>query len=137
MLFYDGKRFKTVDKNASYEIVGIIDNKLIYYKNKYVYGTEKTFYIYDGKHKEKAFDLDISYYVDVNGYPYDDGILINVTYESNETLYKYDGKKLTKIKLPSNVFRITDLKIIDNKIYMNYSDGEESFDTYGFIIDLK
>ena len=35
----DGRKI-VVDKNYSYDIVGIINNKLCYYKNKYSYGTD-------------------------------------------------------------------------------------------------
>lgn len=60
----DGRKI-VVDKNYSYDIVGIINNKLCYYKNKYSYGTDdenlKTFYLYDGKKSIKVFDLDLGF----------------------------------------------------------------------------
>lgn len=140
LLYYDGNSFKTVDKNYYYDVIGIYDNKLLYYKNTSYFGSEsanlKSFYLYNGKNSIRAFDLDISYYEGLNGYEYEDGILIEVTYESSTIFYKYDGQKVEKLDIPY-MFRIIDLDIIDNQVYIKYSDGEESTSILGTIIDLK
>lgn len=140
LLYYNGKKLKTVDKNYYYDVIGIYDNKLLYYKSTSYFGSEeknlKTFYLYNGKNNTKAFDLNINYYEGLNGYEYKDGILIELTYESSTTLYKYDGKKVEKLDTPY-MFRIIDLDIIDNKAYIKYSDGEESTAILGTIVNLK
>ena len=135
----DGRKI-VVDKNYSYDIVGIINNKLCYYKNKYNYGNYdenlKTFYLYDGKKSIKAFDLDLGFFEDITGYEYDGGLVIKVSYESSTQLYKYDGKEVLVLDTPENFYSIMGLDIIDNKAYIKYSQGEESMDTLGTIIDL-
>ena len=135
----DGRKI-VVDKNYSYDIVGIINNKLCYYKNKYNYGTYdenlKTFYLYDGKKSIKAFDLDLGFFEDITGYEYDGGLVIKVSYESSTQLYKYDGKEVLVLDTPENFYSIMGLDIIDNKAYIKYSQGEESMDALGTIIDL-
>ena len=135
----DGRKI-VVDKNYGYNIVGIINNKLCYYKNKYNYGTDdenlKTFYLYDGKKSIKAFDLDLGFFEDITGYEYDGGLVIKVAYESLTRLYKYDGKEVLMLDTPKHFYSIMGLDIIDNKAYIKYSEGEESMDTLGTIIDL-
>lgn len=135
----DGRKI-VVDKNYSYDIVGIINNKLCYYKNKYNYGNYdenlKTFYLYDGKKSIKAFDLDLGFFEDITGYEYDGGLVIKVSYESSTQLYKYDGKEVLVLDTPENFYSIMGLDIIDNKAYIKYSQGEESMDALGTIIDL-
>ena len=135
----DGRKI-VVDKNYGYDIVGIINNKLCYYKNKYNYGTYdenlKTFYLYDGKKSIKAFDLDLGFFEDITGYEYDGGLVIKVSYESSTQLYKYDGKEVLVLDTPENFYSIMGLDIIDNKAYIKYSQGEESMDALGTIIDL-
>ena len=135
----DGRKI-VVDKNYGYNIVGIINNKLCYYKNKYNYGTDdenlKTFYLYDGKKSIKVFDLDLGFFEDITGYEYDGGLVIKVSYESSTQLYKYDGKEVLVLDTPENFYSIMGLDIIDNKAYIKYSQGEESMDALGTIIDL-
>ena len=135
----DGRKI-VVDKNYSYDIVGIINNKLCYYKNKYNYGNYdenlKTFYLYDGKKSIKSFDLDLGFFEDITGYEYDGGLVIKVSYESSTQLYKYDGKEVLVLDTPENFYSIMGLDIIDNKAYIKYSQGEESMDALGTIIDL-
>ena len=135
----DGRKI-VVDKNYSYDIVGIINNKLCYYKNKYNYGNYdenlKTFYLYDGKKSIKAFDLDLGFFEDITGYEYDGGLVIKVSYESSTQLYKYDGKEVLVLDTPENFYSIMGLDIIDSKAYIKYSQGEESMDALGTIIDL-
>ena len=135
----DGRKI-VVDKNYGYDIVGIINNKLCYYKNKYNYGTDdenlKTFYLYDGKKSIKSFDLDLGFFEDITGYEYDGGLVIKVSYESSTQLYKYDGKEVLVLDTPENFYSIMGLDIIDNKAYIKYSQGEESMDALGTIIDL-
>ena len=135
----DGRKI-VVDKNYSYDIVGIINNKLCYYKNKYNYGNYdenlKTFYLYDGKKSITAFDLDLGFFEDITGYEYDGGLVIKVSYESSTQLYKYDGKEVLVLDTPENFYSIMGLDIIDNKAYIKYSQGEESMDALGTIIDL-
>ena len=135
----DGRKI-VVDKNYGYNIVGIINNKLCYYKNKYNYGTDdenlKTFYLYDGKKSIKSFDLDLGFFEDITGYEYDGGLVIKVSYESSTQLYKYDGKEVLVLDTPENFYSIMGLDIIDNKAYIKYSQGEESMDALGTIIDL-
>ena len=135
----DGRKI-VVDKNYGYNIVGIINNKLCYYKNKYNYGNYdenlKTFYLYDGKKSIKAFDLDLGFFEDITGYEYDGGLVIKVSYESSTQLYKYDGKEVLVLDTPENFYSIMGLDIIDNKAYIKYSQGEESMDALGTIIDL-
>lgn len=140
LLYYNGKNLKTIDKNYYYDVIGIYDNKLLYYKNDSYFSTEqknlKTFYLYDGKNKTKAFDLEVNYNEGLNGYEYKDGILIELTYESSTSLYKYNGKKIQKLDTPY-MYKIIALDIIDNKVYIRYSYGEESTSILGTIIDLK
>ena len=135
----DGRKI-VVDKNYGYNIVGIINNKLCYYKNKYNYGNYdenlKTFYLYDGKKSIKAFDLDLGFFEDITGYEYDGGLVIKVSYESSTQLYKYDGKEVLVLDTPENFYSIMGLDIIDNKAYIKYSEGEESMVALGTIIDL-
>ena len=135
----DGRKI-VVDKNYGYDIVGIINNKLCYYKNKYNYGNYdenlKTFYLYDGKKSIKVFDLDLGFFEDITGYEYDGGLVIEVAYESSTQLYKYDGKEVLVLDTPENFYSIMGLDIIDNKAYIKYSQGEESMDALGTIIDL-
>ena len=135
----DGRKI-VVDKNYGYDIVGIINNKLCYYKNKYNYGNYdenlKTFYLYDGKKSIKAFDLDLGFFEDITGYEYDGGLVIEVAYESSTRLYKYDGKEVLVLDTPENFYSIMGLDIIDNKAYIKYSEGEESMVALGTIIDL-
>ena len=135
----DGRKI-VVDKNYGYDIVGIINNKLCYYKNNYNYGNYdenlKTFYLYDGKKSIKAFDLDLGFFEDITGYEYDGGLVIKVSYESSTQLYKYDGKEVLVLDTPENFYSIMGLDIIDNKAYIKYSQGEESMDALGTIIDL-
>ena len=135
----DGRKI-VVDKNYSYDIVGIINNKLCYYKNKYNYGNYdenlKTFYLYDGKKSIKVFDLDLGFFEDIIGYEYDGGLVIEVAYESSTRLYKYDGKEVLVLDTPENFYSIMGLDIIDNKAYIKYSEGEESMVALGTIIDL-
>lgn len=135
----DGRKI-VVDKNYGYDIVGIINNKLCYYKNKYNYGNYdenlKTFYLYDGKKSIKAFDLDLGFFEDIIGYEYDGGLVIEVAYESSTRLYKYDGKEVLVLDTPENFYSIMGLDIIDNKAYIKYSEGEESMVALGTIIDL-
>ena len=135
----DGRKI-VVDKNYSYDIVGIINNKFCYYKNKYNYGAYdenlKTFYLYDGKKSIKAFDLDLGFFEDITGYEYDGGLVIEVAYESSTQLYKYDGKEVLVLDTPENFYSIMGLDIIDNKAYIKYSEGEESMVALGTIIDL-
>ena len=135
----DGRKI-VVDKNYGYDIVGIINNKFCYYKNKYNYGAYdenlKTFYLYDGKKSIKAFDLDLGFFEDIIGYEYDGGLVIEVAYESSTQLYKYDGKEVLVLDTPENFYSIMGLDIIDNKAYIKYSEGEESMVALGTIIDL-
>ena len=135
----DGRKI-VVDKNYGYDIVGIINNKFCYYKNKYNYGAYdenlKTFYLYDGKKSIKAFDLDLGFFEDIIGYEYDGGLVIEVAYESSTRLYKYDGKEVLVLDTPEHFYSIMGLDIIDNKAYIKYSQGEESMDALGTIIDL-
>ena len=135
----DGRKI-VVDKNYGYDIVGIINNKFCYYKNKYNYGAYdenlKTFYLYDGKKSIKAFDLDLGFFEDITGYEYDGGLVIEVAYESSTQLYKYDGKEVLVLDTPENFYSIMGLDIIDNKAYIKYSEGEESMVALGTIIDL-
>lgn len=135
----DGRKI-VVDKNYGYDIVGIINNKLCYYKNKYNYGTYdenlKTFYLYDGKKSIKVFDLDLGFFEDITGYEYDGGLVIEVAYESSTQLYKYDGKEVLVLDTPEHFYSIMGLDIIDNKAYIKYSEGEESMVALGTIIDL-
>lgn len=135
----DGRKI-VVDKNYSYDIVGIINNKLCYYKNKYSYGTDdenlKTFYLYDGKKSIKVFDLDLGFFEDITGYEYDGGLVIEVAYESSTQLYKYDGKEVLVLDTPEHFYSIMGLDIIYNKAYIKYSEGEESMVALGTIIDL-
>ena len=135
----DGRKI-VVDKDYSYDIVGIINNKLCYYKNKYNYGNYdenlKTFYLYDGKKSIKVFDLDLGFFEDITGYEYDGGLVIKVSYESSTQLYKYDGKEVLVLDTPEHFYSIMGLDIIDNKAYIKYSEGEESMVALGTIIDL-
>lgn len=137
---YDGK-IKKVDSDYRYYMIGIVNNKFCYYKNEYNYGTYdknlETFYLYDGKKKTKAFDLNVDNFEAIIGYEYDDGLLIEVVYESFTTLYKYDGKRIIKLDTPDNFYSIIGLEIVDNKAYIRYSDGEESFTSLGTIITLS
>lgn len=95
-LFYisDGKK-QTIDKDYYYDILGICENKLLYYKNESYFGSEQenltAFYLYDGKNSTKAFDLDVGFFEGLYGYEHEGGILIEVSYESAVKLYNYDG----------------------------------------------
>lgn len=141
LLYVHDSKIKKVDKNYSYYMVGIINNKFCYYKNKYDYGTYdknlSTFYLYDGEKNIKVFDLDVDNFETIIGYSYDDGLLIEVAYESLTTLYKYDGKKVIKLDTPDRFYKIISLEVIDNKAYIRYSAGEEEVSSLGTIINLK
>ncbi len=141
LLYVYNHKIKKVDSDYSYYMLGIINNKFCYYKNKYNYGTYnknlQTFYLYDGKKSTKAFDLNVENFETIIGYEYDGGLLIEVAYESLTTLYKYDGKKIIKLNTPDHFYRIIDLETIDNKVYIRYSDGEESMTALGTIIALS
>lgn len=134
----DGKT-SVVDKDYSYNLIGLYDNKLLYYKNDSPYGSENknmtTFYLYDGKNTTKAFDLDVRYFEDISGFEYDGGVIIDVMYESEDCLYKYDGKDIKEIKTPY-LYNVASLDVIDNKAYIRYTDGEESFDILNTIVKL-
>ena len=138
-LFYvsEGKN-RTIDEDYYYNLIGIYGQKLLYYKStSYFYeDTLKTFYLYDGIKSVKAFDLNVKFCEGMSGYEYEDGILIEVVYESKTYLYKYDGKTVKEVKLPEYIYRINYLDIIDGKAYINYSDGEESFERLGMIVEL-
>jgi len=140
LLYIQGEKIKKVDTDHSYNIVGLIDNKLCYYKNKYNYGTYEnnlsSFYLYDGKDSTKAFDLDVGFFENITGYEYEGGLLIEVAYESSTIIYKYDGKEVKKLQTPDCFYRIINLDVIDNKAYISYSDGEESMMRLGTIINL-
>ncbi len=140
LLYIHNGNMTEVDRGYSYEIVGIVDGKLCYYKNLYIYGTYDenltTFYLYDGKESVPAFELAVNYYEDICGYEYDGGIIIEVSYESNTVLYNYDGESLKSIDTPNYFFRLARLEVVDDKAYISYSTGEESFDLCGAIIPL-
>lgn len=141
LIYVQNDKIRNIDKNNEYEVIGIYNDQLCYYKNNYVYGTDqknlKTFYLYNGKRSNKAFDLNVDYYDDIEGYEYNSGLLIAVIYEMNTKLYKYDGKTIEEVKQPNNLYRIISIDIIDNEAYIKYSDGEESLSVLGSIIDLK
>lgn len=134
----DGKQ-TSIDEDYIFELVGISDNKLLYYKNNFVYGSfgenMTTFYLFDGQDITPAFDLQPGSYEAIDGYTYDDGVLIEISHESSVSLYKYDGQTLEKLDTPY-IFSIIALDIIDGKAYIRYSDGEESTDILGTIIAL-
>lgn len=140
LLYIANGKVKTIDKNYSYEITGLFDKKLLYYKNNHAYGTEQknlnTFYLYDGKKSSKAFDLNVGFYENIKGYEYEGGIIVEVNYESSTKLYKYDGIDIKKIDIPS-MYRISALTVIDENIYIRYIDGEESMESLGIILSLK
>lgn len=135
----DGKTAE-IDRDFSYEIAGVLGNRLCYYKNTWDYGDYEenltTFYLFDGKTSEKAFDIEIGSYETVSGCEYDDGLLIEIVYECSTELYKYDGTDVEKLELPDSFFRVTRLDIIDGKAYISYSDGEESLTSLGTVIEL-
>lgn len=141
MLLYikDGKMIKA-DEDYSYYTIGIIGSKLCYYKNRYQYGTYDenltTFYLYDGKESKASFDIDVGSFETVEGYEYDGGLLIEVAYESMTRLYKYDGETIEELETPGSFYSIIGLDIIDDKAYIRYSDGEESMQSLGTVIDL-
>lgn len=139
LLYVKDGEAETIDQDYYYDMIGLLDGKLLYYKNDYVYGTYddnlKTFYLYDGEESKKAFDLDVDYFEEITGYEYNGGILLEVAYESDTKLYQYDGKKVEEIELPENLYHIIDLAVIENKAYINYTDGEESFTTLGTVIE--
>lgn len=139
MYIHDGK-ITEIDRGYYYDIVGLIDGKLCYYKNLYEYGTydenATTFYLYDGKESVPAFDLDVGFYEALYGYEYDGGIIIEVSYESSTVLYKYDGEKIESIDCPKYFYSITRLGIVDDKAYVSYSTGEESFESCGTVIPI-
>lgn len=141
LLYVHNGKIKNIDNDYSYYMLGIIDNKFCYYKNKYNYGTYddnlKTFYLYDGHKSTEAFELDVDSFEDVVGHEFNDGLLIEVIYESLTKLYKYDGKDIIEMESPNNFFRVIGLEILDNKAYIRYSDGEESMNSLGTIIDLS
>lgn len=134
----DGKQ-TSIDEDYTFELVGISDNKLLYYKNNFVYGSfgenMTTFYLFDGQSITPAFDLQPGSYEAIDGYTYDDGVLIEISHESSVSLYKYDGQTLEELDTPY-IFSIIALDIIDGKAYIRYSDGEESTDILGTIIAL-
>ncbi len=138
LYFFKNGKLKTIDKGYYYEIIAIYNGKMYFYKNRYNYGTYdknlNSIYYYDGNNVHKAFTLDLDNYEAINGYPYEDGLLITLSYESNTNLYNYDGHQIKE--LPVNVYSIHELKVIDNKIYMRYSEGEESFNSLGKVMSL-
>lgn len=140
LLFIKDGKNREIDRDYSYTLIGLTEGKLLYYKSDEVYGIEsknlKTFYLYNGKHSEKAFDLNISFYEGLQGYEYDGGILIEVCYEGSTAMYTYDGETLREIELPSDFWRLIALDIVDGKAYMVYSDGEESMKPCGTVIEL-
>lgn len=128
-----------IDQDYYYDLIGLLDGNLLYYKNDYFYGTfdenRKTFYLYDGKESKEAFDLDVGYFEYLMGYEYDGGILLQVEYECDTKLYKYDGKKVEEVQLPENLYHIVDFAVVENKAYISYTEGEESFTILGTVID--
>lgn len=141
LLYVQDGKTRTVDKGFSYDVIGVIDNKVLYYKNDYIYGSEgenlTTFYLYDGKDSVEAFDLDVGNYEGFYGYEYDGGLLIEVSHESSTSLYNYDGKNIEEIELPDYTYAISALDIVDNKIYIKYYRGLEDMEVLGCIVDLK
>lgn len=141
LLYIQDGKTRTVDKNFNYDVIGVIDNKVLYYKNKYIYGSEAenltTFYLYDGKDSVEAFDLNVGSYEGMSGYEYDGGLLLEVSYESSTSLYKYDGKTIEEIELPDYTFSIKALDVVDNKIYLKYYRGLEDMEVLGSIIELQ
>lgn len=135
----DGKTAE-IDRDFSYEIIGVLGNKLCYYKNTCDYGdfgeNLTAFYLFDGESSQKAFDLEVGSYEAVTGYEYDGGLLIEIAYECLTELYQYDGKKVEKLNLPDSFFRVLGLEIIDGRAYISYSDGEESLTRQGAVIEL-
>ena len=94
-----------------------------------------SFYLFDGQSITPAFDLQPGSYEAIDGYTYDDGVLIEISHESSVSLYKYDGQTLEELDTPY-IFSIIALDIIDGKAYIRYSDGEESTAILGTIIAL-
>lgn len=141
LIYFENGKTRTVDKDHSYNIAGIINNELLYYKNEYSYGTYgenlTEFYLYNGKGSRKAFDLDVGSFEWISGYEYDGGILLEISYESVTSLYKYDGEKVEPIDTPDSFFYVTDLDIVDGKAYVKYIDGEETAEVLGAVIDLE
>lgn len=141
-LFYisDGKK-QTIDKDYYYDILGIYENKLLYYKNESYFGSEQenltAFYLYDGKDSTKAFDLDVGFFEGLYGYEYEGGILIEVSYESAVKLYNYDGESVKEVDMGEYVYSISSLAVIDGKLYLNYWDGEESMERLGAVIEKR
>lgn len=141
-LFYisDGKK-QTIDKDYYYDILGIYENKLLYYKNESYFGSEQenltAFYLYDGKNSTKAFDLDVGFFEGLYGYEYEGGILIEVSYESAVKLYNYDGESVKEVDMGGYVYSISSLAVIDGKLYLNYWDGEESMERLGAVIEFE
>lgn len=140
LVYIENGKTKIIDKNYNYEVIGLFNNKLLYYKNNYYYGSEQknleNFYLYDGKNNVEAFNLDIGYYESLSGYEYENGILIELTFESSTILYNYDGKNIKLLDTPY-IYRIIALSVLDDKIYIRYSNGEESTEILGTIINLK
>ncbi len=141
LIYFENGKTRTVDKDYGYNIVGIINDELLYYKNKYSYGTYgenlTEFYLYNGKDSSKAFDLDVGSFEWISGYEYDGGILLEISYESVTFLYKYDGEKVEQIDTPDSFFYVTALDIVDGKAYVKYIDGEETAEVLGAVIDLE
>lgn len=141
LLYLQGGKVKQVDCDYFYDVIGTYNHQLCYYKNSYYYATDqenlKTFYFFDGKKNTKAFDLDVGYFEAIEGYQCYDGLLIEVVYEMGTDLYKYGGNMVEKVNLPEPVYRILVIDVIDHKAYIKYSDGEESFNALGAVVDLE
>lgn len=135
----DGTK-RVVDEDYAYYGMGIMDGKLLYYKNNYVYGTfdtnMTTFYFYDGEKNTEAFDLDVGSYEYITGYEYDGGIIISVSYESSEVLYNYDGETVSRIAEDEYMYSVSDLDVVGGKAYIRYYTGLEDMGTAGLIVQL-
>jgi len=79
----------------------------------------------------------VGFFETIEGYEYEGGLLIEISYELSTELYKYDGGKVEKLETPSNFYSIIGLDIIDDKAYIKYSEGEESIESAGTVIDLN
>lgn len=136
----DGTK-RVVDEDYTYYGMGVMDGKLLYYKNNYVYGTFDTnlttFYFYDGEKNMEAFDLDVGSFEYITGYEYDGGIIISVSYESSEVLYNYDGETVRRIAEDEYMFAVADLDVVGDKAYIRYYTGLEDIGTAGLIVQLS